>query len=187
MKSESHIIKECKKGKEASFEALYNLYKGYCYTICVRYGVETSFIKDCMQEIFSQAFQNIKKYDPNKAKFKTWLTSITINRILMHKRKQRPEHYDIDILSEAESSAASAATVESSLDHKQLLHMMRKMPEKYRMVFNLSILDGYSHAEIAEMLHISESSSRVLLHRGREWAIKQIEKTHPGHTKFAKP
>lgn len=178
MTEEESIIKGCKKGRESSFKELYELYKGYCYTICVRYGLEDSSIKDCLQEVFSAAFMDIKKFDPKKAGFKTWLTSITINKILMHKRKQVPYSYDIDGIVQHEEATSNINSAESDLDFKKLMNTIQMMPEKYKMVFNLSIIDGYQHREISEMLGISVPASRVLLHRGREWAMNKIKEVY---------
>lgn len=125
---------------------------------------------------------NIKKYDPEKAGFKTWLTGITINKILMHKRKKVPVSYDIDLVHQHDLPTNRVQDVESNLDFKQLLSVIRNMPEKYQTVFNLSVLDGYSHNEIAEKLDITESASRVLLHRGREWAKQEVERVHAENT-----
>ena len=119
---------------------------------------------------------NIKKYDANISKFKTWLTGITINKILMHKRRNSYINYDFDIEIKEDLMNTDHYHIESNIDFKKLIFIIQKMPEKYRVIFNLNIIDGFTHKEIAEQLDISVSSSRVILHRGREWAMNEILK-----------
>ena len=66
------LIKDCLKGSQLAYKELYTRYKGYCYTICLRYGVQKEEIKDHLQVIFSETFRNLKKYDGKKVSFKTW-------------------------------------------------------------------------------------------------------------------
>ena len=76
-KTEIELIKECLKGTQSSFKAIYEMYQGYVYTICIRYGVSAIEIKDTMQIIFMEIFKSLKNYDSEKSQFKTWLTRIT--------------------------------------------------------------------------------------------------------------
>lgn len=174
MNNEQKIINQCLKGEQSSFKALYNLYKDYCFTICVRYGVANHEVKDHMQIIFSQIFASLKNYDSEKSKFKTWLTRVTINQILLQKRKQKIQY---EVLEEGTSQIVdlnTSALIESELDRETIYHILSKMPSKYISVFNLVIIDGFTHKEIANQLGITEGTSRVLLHRGREWAMDKL-------------
>ena len=90
--NEIHLIQECLKGNQSAFKAIYENYQGYVYTICIRYGVSVIEVKDSMQIIFMEIFKSIKNYDADKSKFKTWLTRITINQILMQKRKNQIDY-----------------------------------------------------------------------------------------------
>ena len=168
------LIKECLEGKQSSYQAIYERYKGYCYTICIRYGVKSLEVKDVMQIIFMQIFKSLKKYDPQKSQFKTWLTRITINQILMQKRKLRIVH---DVLEDERLDTKSTdynLSIEQKIDKEILYSILSKMPKKYIEVFNLFVIDGYTHPEIAKMLNITKNTSRVLLHRGRHWAMERV-------------
>ncbi len=175
MKSDLEIIKSCLKGKQLAYKALYERYKDYCFTICVRYGIPQYEIKDCMQVIFSQVFASLKKYDDSKALFKTWFSRITINQILTHKRKRKIEYLSIDASEVEVVNLEAAVQVDAQMDYETIYHILSKMPPQYITVFNLFIIDGYSHKEIAEKLNIAESTSRVLLYRGRAWAMKKLK------------
>ena len=175
--SDQQLIQECLKGAQRSFKALYEKYQAYVYTICVRHGVSTIDIKDHMQVIFMEIFKSLDRYDATKAAFKTWITRITINQILHQKRKRNIDYSaggsdDISLI-----DSGFTIPVDWDIDQKELYTLLNKMPAKYITAFNLSIIDGYTHSEIAALLSIPESTSRVLVHRGRIWAMKQL-RTH---------
>ena len=174
--SDQQLIQECLRGEQRSFKALYEKYQAYVYAICVRHGVSTYEIKDHMQVIFMEIFNSLYRYDATKATFKTWITRITINQILNQKRKRNIDYSIIDLDSRDLSVIASgfAMPVDLDIDQRKLYNLLNKMPAKYITAFNLSIIDGYSHSEIAEQLSIPESTSRVLVHRGRIWAMKEL-------------
>lgn len=171
------LVKDCLKGADSAFKALYESYSGYVYTICSRYGISNLEIKDCMQIIFMELFQSLSKYDSERSKFKTWLTRLTINQILAHKRKQKVQYTTIesDELNLIESDFA--INIESDIDIKVIYSILGRMPAKFSAIFNLFIIDGYSHNEISSMLNITEGASRILLHRGRVWAMKELKST----------
>ena len=172
--NENQLIEECLKGTEGAFKAIYDNYKGYVYTICIRYGISQIEVKDSMQTIFTEIFLSLKNYNSKKAKFKTWLTRITINQILMLKRKNRITYEGLEDEKINLYSDNSSDFVEAKIDEEILYGILNKMPQKYITVFNLFIIDGYTHKEIAELLNIAENTSRVLLHRGRSWAMEEL-------------
>ena len=174
---EIQLVNECLKGTQSAFKALYENYKGYVYTICVRYGIKTIEVKDCMQTIFMELFKSLKKYDAEKAKFKTWFTKIIINQILAHKRKSNINYFSLDDAKINLVDTCSNMPLESLLDEKIIHEILNKMPAKYSTAFNLFIVDGYSHIEISEMLDISAGASRILVHRGRAWAMNELKTT----------
>jgi RNA polymerase sigma factor (sigma-70 family) len=172
--SDQQLIQECLKGAQRSFKALYEKYQAYVYTICIRYGVSAIDIKDHMQVIFMEIFNSLSRFDAIKAAFKTWVARITINQILYQKRKKNINYsvaYSDDI-----SLIDTVFTIPKDwdIDQQELYSLLNKMPVQYITAFNLSIIDGYSHSEISDLLSIPESTSRVLVHRGRIWAMKQL-------------
>jgi RNA polymerase sigma factor (sigma-70 family) len=172
--SDQQLIQECLKGAQRSFKALYEKYQAYVYTICVRHGVSTIDIKDHMQVIFMEIFNSLGRFDATKAAFKTWVARITINQILYQKRKKNI-NYSVgasDDISFIDSSFT--IPMDWDIDQQELYSLLSKMPAQYITAFNLLIIDGYSHSEISGLLSIPESTSRVLVHRGRIWAMKQL-------------
>ncbi|MFM9950705.1 MAG: RNA polymerase sigma factor [Saprospiraceae bacterium] len=173
--SDQQLIKECLKGDQRSFKALYERYQGYVYSICIRYAVSPQAVKDQMQVIFMETFQSLDRYDSTKAAFKTWMTRIAINQIIHQKRKR---NFDYSVESLEDYSVINSeyhVSVDWEIDQKELYAILNKMPEKYATAFNLSIIEGYSHSEIAELLGVPQSTTRVLVHRGRIWAMNQLK------------
>lgn len=171
------LVRESLEGAPGAFKALYNAYSGYVYTICTRYGISTIDVKDCMQTIFMEIFKSLSRFDPEKSKFKTWLTSLTINQILAHKRKSSTKYSTLDSEDINLIESTFSVPVESVMDEKIMHEILNRMPAKYSSVFNLFIIDGFSHKEIAEKLDVTVSASRTMLHRGRAWAITELKKT----------
>lgn len=171
--SDTALIQDCLAGNQLAYKQLYNKYIAYCYGMCQRYGVNQPDIKDMVQVIFSQTFQSLKNYDPEKAEFKTWFTHVCINNILSYKRKQGKKlpTQELDGFSEYPTGQSDNYITEN-IDKQHLLSLLKKMPANYQIVFNLFIIEGYSHEEIAEKLNISIASSRVTLNRARKWVKK---------------
>ena len=128
-----------------------------------------------MQDSFVHAFLQIPKFDEKKGEFKFWFRKLIVNKTLMHLRKKKNLKYlktvDIDEVKEYSSSEMSQLD-RLSLD--ELLELINAMPENYRMVFNMNILDGYNHQEISVALEITEQNSRIRLNRAKEWLRKTI-------------
>jgi RNA polymerase sigma-70 factor (ECF subfamily) len=175
--SDQQLIQECLKGAQRSFKVLYEKYQAYVYAICVRHGVSNYEIKDHMQVIFMEIFNSLGRYDATKATLKTWITRITINQILNQKRKRNIDYNMRDLSDMSVIDSGFNIPVDWNIDKRELYDLLNKMPAKYITAFNLSVIDGYSHSEIAEQLSIPESTSRVLVHRGRIWAMQQF-RTH---------
>jgi len=173
--SDTELIKECLAGNQLAYKQLYEKYISYCYGICMRYTVSQIHIKDVVQIVFSQAFHSLKNYDPEKAQFKTWFTHVCINNILTHKKKQLRELPIQELNGFTEySHGQSENKIEEKINKQHLLSLLKEMPPNYQMVFNLFIIDGYSHEEIAAKLDITTASSRVILNRARNWVKKTI-------------
>ncbi len=178
MKADLDIIKDCLNGDQLAYKAIYQRYVGYCYGICKRYGLKNSEIKDQIQITFIEVFKSLERYQSDKAGFKTWLTRICINQIINQKRKYWENVY-MEELSDVHDQLKQHIVEPQygAIDKEYILQVLSRMPEKYRAVFNLFIIDGYSHNEISEQLNISESSSRVILNRARKWAQQAITST----------
>jgi len=173
MNTDINIIADCLKGNQVAFKQLYEKYVSYCYGICIRYSISQADIKDVVQIIFSQAFHSLGNYDSDKSQFKTWFTRVCINNILSYRKKQARSIQTQEMNDYSESSISySENYIEQNIDKEYLLDLLKQMPSNYQLVFNLFIIDGYSHEEISQKLNISIASSRVTLNRARGWVKK---------------
>jgi RNA polymerase sigma factor (sigma-70 family) len=140
----------------------------------VRYGIDPDERKDCMQIIFTELFRSLKNFDSAKASFKTWMTRVLINQINNYKKKNKIKTIRIDDQKEDQFSLRQEEQT-NHVDNKYILTVISSMPDHLLTVFNMAIIDGYSHQEIASELRITESASRVTLHRARQWAMERLK------------
>lgn len=150
---------------------LYEQYFGKLMGICMRYTGSRDEALDLLHEGFMKAFQNIGKYKPGTSIF-AWLRTLMVNVCIDYYRKnQRRRTSDLD--------AASAKFVDdpdilSSLTAEEILLKVQDLPPVYRTVFNMYVIEGYSHKEIGEMLNITESTSRSNLVKARQKLIDSL-------------
>jgi len=160
-------IEWCKKGLERGYAQLYKDCAPYVYSHVKRYIFDVNFRKDIMQEIFAKVFTNIKSFDANKGYFKGWIKKIAINECLQQIRKNRPLYVAKSIDDSMELIDDSPLPTE--LKRADVALILNKMPAGYKLVFMLSVMDGYSHREISEQLSITEATSRSQLTRAKKW------------------
>lgn len=150
---------------------LYEQYFGKLMGICMRYTGSKDEALDLLHEGFMKAFQNIGKYKPGTSIF-AWLRTLMVNVCIDYYRKnQRRRTSDLD---EASSRFVDGPDILSSLTAEEILLKVQELPPVYRTVFNLYVIEGYSHKEIGEMLNITESTSRSNLVKARQKLIDSL-------------
>jgi RNA polymerase sigma-70 factor, ECF subfamily len=174
------LINKCINNDRKAHKKVYNLCAPYVYTIIKSYISSGEYVKDAMQEVFAQIFISMDRYDGSKASFKTWITRITINNCLSILRKKDQLTYINDIEGLSELSTYTLDSLDR-LTKKDIERMLEKMPNGYKIIFMLSVFDDYKHKEIAEILDISEVTSRSQLHRAIKW-IKDNILHHPNNS-----
>ncbi len=160
------LIQECLNECSAAQKELYESSLPYLNGICGRYLNNKSHRQDVLQEGFILIFQNLNQFDGSKGKFHSWASRIVIHLCLKQNKKNRSWFFSE--LQEENAPELNAEVVEK-LSNEELVKFLKQMPPKYYEVFNLSVIDGYSHQEIAEILSIRESASRKRLSRARDW------------------
>ncbi|MFK7806412.1 MAG: RNA polymerase sigma factor [Saprospiraceae bacterium] len=171
MSAEQSIIQSCIKQKRDAQQQLYRLLLPYLRAVATRYLRDNSYVKDVLQESFVKVFRSIEKYDSNKAPLKNWAARIVINTCLNYNERViglPAEELDVEIHDHAEFPEISALTTDD-----ELLALLKQMPAGYFEVFNLYVIDGYSHKEIGVMLQMTEASSRKKLSRAKNWLKKK--------------
>ena len=168
------LIKSCIKGNRESQKALYDLLAPRMFPVCIRYIGDRIEAEDVLQDGFVTLFTRLQDFKGEGA-FEGWARKIFVNTALMNLRKK-----DALKMSE-ELEAAKGFTSETSsqmqnLGYKELIALITELPTGFRTVFNLYVIEGYSHKEIGEMLGISETTSRTQLSRARNWLQTRIKK-----------
>lgn len=158
------LIKLCLKGDVKSHKRLYDQYSRTMFGICLRYSNGYDDAKDILQDGFVKVFTKLSQFSFSGS-FEGWMKRVFINTALEHYRinKNHMIHSDIEA---AEENPHHDYTVEK-MSQKEILEIMNSLAPGYRTVLNLFILEGYSHAEIGEMLGISEGTSKSQLSRAR--------------------
>ena len=171
--TEKELIKGCLKENRRCQQEVFRLYAGKMLSLCMRYARHRMEAEDILQDAFVKVFDNISKFE-GKGSFEGWVRRIVINTALKNYRKKsnRNEHIGL----EHHIDIPKDPTVYAQLNEEELLRLVAKLPDGYRMVFNLYAIEGFSHKEIAETLNIQESTSRSQLVKARKMLQQQIIK-----------
>lgn len=164
------LIDGCKKGNTKSQEQIYRLLAPKLFAVCLKYSRSYEEAQDNLQEGFLLIFDKIKQYN-NKGSFEGWSKRVLINYILQQYRKQNV----FEIVSENFPEEVEVEIEEENVSLDFLTRIIQELPDRYRLVFNLYVLDGYSHKEIAEMLMINIGTSKSNLARAKAILKDKIE------------
>lgn len=158
------IIKDCIKGKSKAQEFLYVEFASKMLGVSLRYSKDLAEAEDTLQDGFIKIFQNIKSYQ-FKGSFEGWMRRIIVNTALEKFRKAKKIQIVEEFIDIEDNGDENYSESDISIDI--LLKMVQELPDRYRMVFSLYVLDGYPHNEIAEVMNISVGTSKSNLARGR--------------------
>jgi len=167
------LIDSIKQGKHKAFKELYEQCIRYVYAIVKRYVSNDSDHQDVIQEIFARIYLSIESFDENKGEFNSWLRRLTINQCIQHYRKQAASVPMVP-LDSAVNIRSSFNDKLHALSKEEILHFLQKMPEGYKQIFMLIIIDEYSHQDVSKMLNISPETSRSQLHRAKKWLRENL-------------
>lgn len=164
----SELIEAVSKGKQNAFKQMYDLTIRYVYAIVKRYVSNDSDHKDLIQEIYARVFVKINSYDKSKGDFKFWLRRLAINECLMHYRKNNSGGKIIPLKSVAHYEAEEKIQM-SGMSKAELAGYLHNMPDGYKQIFMMVVIDDYTHQEAARILDISPETSRSQLSRAKKW------------------
>ena len=160
------LLAGCRMGNRRSQELLYRQFYGYAMGICLRYTPTRDEALEVLNDGFLKVFTKLDQYDTSQP-FRGWLRRILINTAVDQYR-QAVKHYYHDDVDNAVQVAATSPDAYSQLAHEELLGLVQQLSPAYRLAFNLYVIDGYSHDEIAAQLGISTGTSKSNLARARE-------------------
>ncbi|MDG5490118.1 RNA polymerase sigma factor [Psychroserpens sp. SPM9] len=172
-----HLIKACKKHNLKAQSQLYQMYKDDLFTLCLKYCKNREEAQDNLQDAFLEIFRKIKTYK-GSGSFEGWIKRITINKAIDKYKKD--SHLNIVINNDLleDHNLMDIETLER-IPLDQILKHIQELPPRYRLVFNLYELDGYSHKDISKLLNISVNTSKSNLHRAK--SLLKTKMQNPTH------
>lgn len=166
----NQLIENCRINDTKAQGELYKLFSSKLFSVCLKYSRNYAEAEDNLQDAFLTIFNKIEQYK-SKGSFEGWLKRITINTVLQRYRNEKV----FDIINENTADEVELEIDEDNVPLEYLLKIIQELPDRYRLVFNLYVLDGYSHKEIAEMLNINIGTSKSNLARARQILKETIE------------
>lgn len=162
--SESDLISGCLQGDRRMQEALYSRHSPRMYAVCLRYAGNAEEAEDILQEGFIKVFKKMDSFR-SEGSFEGWIRRIFVNTAIEHFRRKR---YLMPVTEKEENTIEGKYTsVLDELAEKDILALVQELSPGYRTVFNMYVVEGYTHKEIADMLGISEGTSKSQLSRAK--------------------
>jgi RNA polymerase sigma-70 factor (ECF subfamily) len=174
--NEQELINACINGDAKAQKRLYDQYSKIMYGICLRYSYTREEAKDILQDGFIKVFTKMSQFG-NTGSFEGWMKRVFVNAALQHYREHKKFMNESDV--SIANNTAQPANIIENISRDEILNAMNELAIGYRTVMNLYVIEGYNHAEIAEMLGISEGTSKSQLSRARV-LLQQLlaQKTH---------
>lgn len=170
------LVRACQAGDTRAQTAFYERYKSRLLGICLRYAKTKAEAEDIYQEGFIKVFKNINELR-NVEVIDAWVKSVVIRTAINYYHRTTKEqqlHSNFDDF-QRELDSGDYGKIITQIDMNVLLNVINTLPDGYRMIINLHLIDGYTHGEIAEMLTISDSTSRSQFLRGRNLLMKKLQ------------
>lgn len=165
------LIKECASGNIRAQEKLYRMFAPKMFGVCLRYAKDRTEAEDNLQDGFLKVFSNIKDFR-HEGSFEGWIRRIMVNISLGKYRKQHLL-YPVEDIGKYEP-VQLADDIMAKLGADELLELIQQLPPRYRMVFNLYVLDGLTHQQISEAMNISVGTSKSNLARARDILKRKV-------------
>lgn len=165
-----NLINDCKQGDTRAFEQIYRLLSPKIFAVCLKYSRSYEEAQDNLQEGFLLLFEKINQFK-FQGSFEGWAKRVVINYILQQYRNQGV----FEIITENVIEDEVVEVEEENISLEFLTKIIQELPDRYRLVFNLYVMDGYSHKEIAEMLEINIGTSKSNLARAKGILKSKIE------------
>jgi len=166
------IIEESKDGKRSAQYKLYQLYSKAMYNICYRMMNNREEAEDMLQEAFTDAFRKLSSFR-YESTFGAWLKQIVVNKCINEIKRKKADLSFYENMQNFDTQQEEPDVNEQKLSVEKIKIAMKKLPEGSRMIFSLYLLEGYDHVEIAQILDISESTSKSQYMRARR-KVKEI-------------
>jgi RNA polymerase sigma factor (sigma-70 family) len=181
--TERELVEGCQREDRRCQETLYGRYSRRMYAVCLRYARHQLEAQDLMQEGFIRVFDKLHAFRM-EGSLEGWIRRIMVHTCINHYRKKAFQNERFGMEHVPDEAVAPMAI--DHLGQEELLKLVSALPDGYRMVFNLFAIEGFDHAEIAEMIGCAESTSRSQLAKARRMLQQRLgEPVHPEHERKA--
>ncbi|MCB9033533.1 MAG: RNA polymerase sigma factor [Chitinophagales bacterium] len=171
----NELIEACMCNKRDAQYKLYKLLSAKMFGVCLRYAKDNTEAEDILQEGFVKVFNNLDKFRGDGS-FEGWVRRIMVNTSIEHYRKNNKMYSIVNVEQVYDASIADDENVD--LEVEDIMKLIQDLSPGYRTVFNMYVVEGYSHKEIAEQLGISEGTSKSQLARARYLLMEMLEKAN---------
>jgi len=169
------LVKKCIRGDAKAQKELYDTFAPKMLSLCHRYAKSTFDAKDIFQEGFLKVFENLKKLKDENA-LEWWMKKIFVNEALKLYNKNKMTSL-VDYTKSVRYHQLDDFNVFSKMETDEITAIIRQLPDKMRLVFNMYVIEGFQHHEIAQLLDISVGTSKSNLHDARKTLQNKIKKT----------
>jgi RNA polymerase sigma factor (sigma-70 family) len=171
LKELEQLIKDCAEGNQRAQVRLYHMFSAKMYGVCLRYAKDATEAEDNLQEGFIKVFTNLRSFR-NEGSLEGWIRRIMVNVSLEKFRKQRLL-YSVEDVSVYDTVNFSDDVI-AKITADDLIRLVQELPPRYRLVFNLYVMEGMTHQEIAGHMSITEGTSKSNLSRAREILKRKV-------------
>ena len=176
------LIEACLKGDAKAQKELYEQYARKMMPICLRYSNDYETARDLLHDGFVRVFTYLCNYK-GEGSFEGWMRKIFVNTALEYLRKLRDKPHQMSI-EDACLSESNDYSVLETMSESEIINCIQELPPMYRSVFNMFVIEGYSHKEIGALLNITASSSRVYLTRAKQMMQAMLIKRYGKNERF---
>jgi RNA polymerase sigma-70 factor (ECF subfamily) len=163
--TETLIIQGCVKKRPDAQRMLFEKYAGKMMSVCLRYTNDQHGAQDLLQMGFIKVFDYIHQYN-GEGSFEGWMKKVFASIAIRQMKKKKIDFTSVETL--GNSALSEDPAIISKLSEEEIHQMIRSLPPGYRTVFNLNVIEGYTHEEIAELLNIEPATSRTQLLKARK-------------------
>jgi len=174
MQDLKEIIDGCIRGQRAAQDALYKKFSGLMFGICLRYAGNRMEAQDVLQEVFVKIFNNIASYN-HEGSFEGWLRRIAVNTSITNYRKNLKHAFQKDVDDLMRTGQEPSVFEDLEFTAEEMMLCIEKLPQGYKTVFNLYVVEGFMHKEISEMLGIDVNTSKSQLSRAKTYLQRELK------------
>jgi RNA polymerase sigma-70 factor (ECF subfamily) len=169
------LIYKSSKGDRRAQKQFFEIYADTLLAVAKRYAVSHELAEEALFQAFLKIFEKLKDFDfINDSALLAWLKRIVINQCLMDRRKELNTLYKLETIDEERYDS----NYYDEMNHEAIIELVNELPDGYKTVFLMNVVDGYAHKEIAEILAISEGTSRSQFFKARKLLQKKINQDY---------